>query len=134
MLNCFQNKLIEILEVQLLVFCLNLREVVPNFRIKKEDSMKQTRKFFNPLSAKLRKWPNTFKQFVSNLPTNCLSVLGHFVGLAVKRLNLEYFLNIFGFSCLTFTTNFLLRFQIQQIFLLKVKALPKITLVLWYSI
>ena len=40
----------------------------------------------NPLSAKLTKWPNTLKQFVGNLPTNCLSVFGHFVGLALKRL------------------------------------------------
>ena len=39
---------------------------------------------FNPLSAKLTKWPNTLKQFVDNLPTNCLSVFGHFVGLALK--------------------------------------------------
>ena len=40
----------------------------------------------NPLSAKLTKWPNTLKQFVSNLPPNCLSVLGHFVGLTLKGL------------------------------------------------
>ena len=38
----------------------------------------------NPLSAKLIKWPNTLKQFVGNLPTNCLSVFGHFVGLALR--------------------------------------------------
>ena len=30
------------------------------------------------------KWPNTLKQFVNNLPTNCLSVFGHFMGLAFK--------------------------------------------------
>ena len=41
---------------------------------------------FNPFSAKLRKWPNTLKQFVGNLPTNSLSVFGHFVGLALKGL------------------------------------------------
>ena len=40
----------------------------------------------NPLSAKLKKWPNTLKQFVGNLPTNCLSVFGHFVGMALKGL------------------------------------------------
>ena len=34
----------------------------------------------NPLSTKLRKWPNKLKQFVGKLPTNCLSVFGHFVG------------------------------------------------------
>ena len=44
------------------------------------------KKSFNPLSAKLTKWPNTLKQFVVNLPTNCLSVFGHFMGLARKRL------------------------------------------------
>ena len=26
----------------------------------------------------LAKWSNTLKQFVSKLPTNCLSVIGHF--------------------------------------------------------
>ena len=40
----------------------------------------------NPLSAKLTKWPNTLKQFVGNLPTNCLSMFGHFVGLALEGL------------------------------------------------
>ena len=34
----------------------------------------------------LTKWPNTLKQFVGNLPTNCLSEFGHFVGLALKGL------------------------------------------------
>ena len=42
-------------------------------------------KFFplavNPLSAKITKWSNTFKQFVGKLPTNCLSVFDHFVGM-----------------------------------------------------
>ena len=42
---------------------------------------------FNPLSANLTKWPNTLKQFVGKLPTNCLSVFGHFVNLALKKLN-----------------------------------------------
>ena len=41
----------------------------------------------NPLSANCTKWSNTLKQFVDNLPTNCLSVFGHFVGLALKGLN-----------------------------------------------
>ena len=40
----------------------------------------------NPLSANITKWSNTLKQFVGKLPTNCLSVFGHFVGLAVKGL------------------------------------------------
>ena len=41
---------------------------------------------FNPLSANPTKWSNTLKQFVGNLLTNCLSVFGHFVGLALKGL------------------------------------------------
>ena len=43
---------------------------------------------FNPLSAKLTKWPNTLKQFVGNLATNCLNVFGHFMGLAFKGLRI----------------------------------------------
>ena len=42
--------------------------------------------FVNSLSADLTKWPNTLKQFVGKLPTNCLSVFGHFMGLALKGL------------------------------------------------
>ena len=41
---------------------------------------------FNPLSVNPTKWSNTLKQFVGNLPTNCLSVFDHFVGLALKVL------------------------------------------------
>ena len=40
----------------------------------------------NPLSAKFTKWLNTLKQIVGKLPTNCLSVFDHFVGLALKGL------------------------------------------------
>ena len=45
----------------------------------------------NPLSANPTKWSNTLKEFVGNLPTNCLSglsVFDHFVGLAHKGLNI----------------------------------------------
>ena len=42
----------------------------------------------NPLSANFTKWLNTLKQFVGNLPTNCLSVFDYFVGFALKGLNL----------------------------------------------
>ena len=38
----------------------------------------------NPLSVNYTKWSNTLKQFVANLPTNCLSVFDHFVGLLLK--------------------------------------------------
>ena len=41
---------------------------------------------FNPLSPNPTKWLNTLKQFVGNLPTNCLSVFDHFVKLALKGL------------------------------------------------
>ena len=41
-------------------------------------------KQFNSLSANPTKWLNTLKQFV--LPTNCLSVFDHFVGLVFKGL------------------------------------------------
>ena len=41
---------------------------------------------FNPLSASFTKWSSTLKQFVGRLPTNCLSVFDHFVGLALKGL------------------------------------------------
>ena len=41
---------------------------------------------FNPLSANFTKWSNTLKQFVDKLPTNCLSVFDHFVGLVLKGL------------------------------------------------
>ena len=41
---------------------------------------------FNPLRANPTKSSNTLKQFVCNLPTNCLSVFDHFVILALKGL------------------------------------------------
>ena len=43
-------------------------------------------KYFDPLSANPTKWPNRLKQFVGKLPTNCLSVFGHFDNLALKGL------------------------------------------------
>ena len=46
----------------------------------------------NPLSTNPTKWSNTLNQFVSNLPTNCLSVFDHFVGFALKALrNLAFY-------------------------------------------
>ena len=36
-------------------------------------------KCINPFRANPTKWSNTLKQFVDNLPTNCLSVFDHFV-------------------------------------------------------
>ena len=46
----------------------------------------------NPLSANPTKWLNTLKQFVGKLPTNCLKVFGHFVGLALKGLKYTFVL------------------------------------------
>ena len=42
--------------------------------------------FFNPLRTNPTKWSNTLRQFVGKLPTNCLSVFDHFVGLVLKGL------------------------------------------------
>ena len=42
---------------------------------------------FNTLSASPTNWSNTLKQFVGKLPTNCLSVSEHFLGLALKGLS-----------------------------------------------
>ena len=50
---------------------------------------------FNPLRSNFTKWPNTLKQFVGNLATNCLSVFGHFVGLALKGLRTPVLQNTF---------------------------------------
>ena len=41
---------------------------------------------FNPLSGNSTKWSNTLTQFIGKLPTNCLTVFDHFVGLALKGL------------------------------------------------
>ena len=43
-------------------------------------------KYISTLSANPTKWSNTLKQFVGKLPTNCLSVFGHFVKLTLKGL------------------------------------------------
>ena len=46
------------------------------------------RPVLNLLNANPTKWSNTLKQFVGQLPTNCLSVFYHFVELALKRLTI----------------------------------------------
>ena len=53
---------------------------------------------FKPLSTIFAKWPNTLKQFVAYLLTNCFSVFGHFVGLALKSIRTRkysYFWKLF---------------------------------------
>ena len=47
------------------------------------------RKSNNNLSANSTKWSNKLKQFMGKLPTNCFSVFDHFVGLALKGLNIQ---------------------------------------------
>ena len=44
----------------------------------------------NPLSANPQKWSNTLKQFVCNLPTNCLSLFDNFMNLALKVSTLVF--------------------------------------------
>ena len=50
----------------------------------------------NPSSASFSKWSTTLKQFISKLPTNCLSVFDHFVGLMLKGLKHKHIINIYG--------------------------------------
>ena len=45
----------------------------------------------NTLSANPTIWSNTLKQFVGKLPTNCLSVFDHFVGLELNGLKITEF-------------------------------------------
>ena len=42
----------------------------------------------NQRIANITKWSHTLKQFVGNLPTNCLSVFDHFVITALKGLGM----------------------------------------------
>ena len=52
----------------------------------------------DPLSASSTEWSDTLKQFIDNLPKNCLSVFDHFVGLALKRLTAKSWqLHVFYF-------------------------------------
>ena len=81
---------------------------------------------FNPLIANPIKWPNTLKQFVGNLPTNCLSVFGHFVNLALKGLMLLFVKPYIHKSYIhklfvLFTSKLILK-QIQELFTTVLKA------------
>ena len=55
--------------------------------------------FLNPLSANPTKWSNTLKQYVGNLPTNCLSVFDHFVKLTLKGLRCAFILHYWKIFC-----------------------------------
>ena len=65
--------------------------IPPSFDNFKKDAfskiIKVVSESLNPLSANPTRWSNTLKQFVGKLPTNCLSVFDHFVGLALKGLS-----------------------------------------------
>ena len=61
------------------------------FPAKIADTVFSLKTGFNPLSASLRKWSNTLKKFVGNLPTNCLSVFDHFMRLKGLRKKLRVF-------------------------------------------
>ena len=54
-----------------------------------EDTILQTlvERRLNSLSANPKKWSNTLKQLVDNLPTDFLNVFDHFWGLALNWLN-----------------------------------------------
>ena len=68
-------------EMMVLVFF-----ITTAFEIAKLNLMNLFIVFMNPLSANPTKWLNTLKQFVGNLPTNCLSVFDHFMKLVLKGL------------------------------------------------
>ena len=61
-------------------------------------------KFFwtinNPLRANPTKWSNTLEHFVGKLPTNCLSVFDHFVGLGLVLKALT-FIEVFAEAFIT---------------------------------
>ena len=66
----------------------------------------------NPLSTNFKKWSNTLKQFVGNLPTICLSVFYHFVTLALKGLTSEEtydYLTLTGDNRMRYTVVFIYR-------------------------
>ena len=75
-------------------FCSSQRLVLSNsynnqvqvILLDSQTSAKRSHKRFNLLSANFTKCSNILKQFVAKLPTNCLSVFDHFVGLAFKGL------------------------------------------------
>ena len=71
----------------------------------------------NPLSANPTKWANTIKQFVGKLPTICLSVSDHFVGLALKGLKShDEIFNILSIKILKFPENVFLSDKLKNVF------------------
>ena len=77
----------------------------------------------NPSSTNPTTWSNILKQFISNLPTNCLSVFHHFVKLALKGLRYYTPFKVRKFESLFYKINTCLQktmscigLQAQQIF------------------
>ena len=66
----------------------------------------------NPLSANPTKWSSTLKQFVGNMPMNCLSVFDHFVGLALKGLK-ELLIQFINFDLFFLTVGMDLMAQVH---------------------
>ena len=68
-------------------------KTVTNCHVWDRDLQNQTDKNYhdtftlNPFSANFTKWSNTLKQFIGNLPRNCLNVFDHFVGFGLEGLN-----------------------------------------------
>ena len=71
------------LVVETFIYCLGIYTFIAKY------SSVRLERLLNPFSANFAEWSNTLKQFVGNLPTTCLSVFGHFVGLALKGLKVS---------------------------------------------
>ena len=81
-----------------LKYLLSLKPYTPPFNKTFTNTAKVTKQIrvelihtLNPLSANFTKWSDKLKQFVGNLPTNCLSVFDHFVGLALRGLRTRFY-------------------------------------------
>ena len=83
-LNLHRPK-IEIFRIPYLIFNLFLKGFFCFFATGTIDEIGE----LNLLNANFTKWSNTLKLFADKLPTNCLSVFDHIVGLALKGLSLR---------------------------------------------
>ena len=84
---------------------------------------------FSPLSVNPTKWPNTFKQFVSNLPANCLSVFGRFVNyLVFSMCKLSWFLFLDNLLC-----HKLPKLHLQNVYILKALGVRQKKQRYWYG-
>ena len=66
---------------------ITMKDMIQVYSIDIENKfLKCLKLFLNLLNANPTKWSNTLEQFVGNLPTNCLTMFDHFVGLTLKGL------------------------------------------------